>query len=625
MTALNSGSKTSRFPTLPWGVAPPAPPRKPYSPERVLEDIPGLNYALHLFLSSQMVESEQYCEECDPKSEHLYFATGYGLIQCFKGLMSFEDEDLLAGLNHVKNGNAVASQHRKRVASLPTRLAGLVLGSLNTSGVGWIKSMTLVERHAELVYAESLFEKALLGIVYSGDWLAFIKEALNLRTTINIYRQLGQFVEVADAEAQARGDGPEDASIDAHFRSGVCLGVGMSNVILSLMPSKVLTVIELFGYKGDRHAGLAYLMRPGGWSKDAPEPAVGIEVEGIRRPICDMALLLFHLVFSSFTYDGVDISMAQKLLDYHQKQYPNGVFFLFGQGRLSICRGQPAQAIEYYRRAVAVQDQYKNMHHISHWEIAVANLSLWDVAASLTNWRALAKDATWSKATYTYGVAVCLLELGDEKQKEEADKAMNQVPNLRQRIAGKSIPIEKFVARKARKFHEQKGRLALAALEFSYLFLCIQHAPRSVILAHILPRLTRSSRSSRATAANPQRVSLRYIAYPDADTVVDPEEKLGMSQADAERDSVLAFEEIFKDGDKITLDHYLNYYAHFEYGRLMACKGDKTSAREHLELVMSGKSLEGPGVHRKGKYSMENALHVRTHAALEALDRKDRL
>ena len=24
--------------------------------------------------------------------EHLYFATGYGLIQCFKGLMSFEDE-----------------------------------------------------------------------------------------------------------------------------------------------------------------------------------------------------------------------------------------------------------------------------------------------------------------------------------------------------------------------------------------------------------------------------------------------------------------------------------------------------------------------------------------------------
>ena len=45
---------------------------------------------------------------------------------------------------------------------------------------------------------------------------------------------------------------------------------------------------------------------------------------------------------------------------------PAGVFFLFGQGRLSMCRGQPAQAIEYYQRAVAAQDQYKNLHYVSH-------------------------------------------------------------------------------------------------------------------------------------------------------------------------------------------------------------------------------------------------------------------
>jgi hypothetical protein len=56
-------------------------------------------------------------------------------------------------------------------------LVGKVIKSLNTSGVRWYKTMTPMERHAELVYAESLFEKALLGIVYSGDWLAFVKEA----------------------------------------------------------------------------------------------------------------------------------------------------------------------------------------------------------------------------------------------------------------------------------------------------------------------------------------------------------------------------------------------------------------------------------------------------------------
>lgn len=72
-------------------------------------------------------------------------------------------QDLLAAIGHVKHGNAIAQQHRKRSAALPTRLAGLVIGALNTSGVGWIKSMTDVERHAELVYAETLFEKVSHG------------------------------------------------------------------------------------------------------------------------------------------------------------------------------------------------------------------------------------------------------------------------------------------------------------------------------------------------------------------------------------------------------------------------------------------------------------------------------
>lgn len=70
-----------------------------------------------------------------------------------------------------------------------------------------------------------------------------------------------------DAEARARGE-PEDQSIDADFRSGVYLGVGCSHIILSMMPGKILTIVELFGYKGDRMTGLAYLNKNGGWSSD---------------------------------------------------------------------------------------------------------------------------------------------------------------------------------------------------------------------------------------------------------------------------------------------------------------------------------------------------------------------
>jgi len=68
-------------------------------------------------------------------------------------------KDLSAALGHTRHGNAIASRHRKPVASLTSRLAGYVVGSLNTTGVGFVRTMTAVELHAELVYAESLFEK----------------------------------------------------------------------------------------------------------------------------------------------------------------------------------------------------------------------------------------------------------------------------------------------------------------------------------------------------------------------------------------------------------------------------------------------------------------------------------
>lgn len=97
-----------------------------------------------------------------------------------------------------------------------------------------------------------------------------------MRTTIGVYKQLQKFLETVDAEATARGEGPEDKSIDPHFRSGVYLGNGVLNLTLSLMPGKLQTLVELLGYKGDRQAALNFLSMAGGWSKDAAEPSVDI-------------------------------------------------------------------------------------------------------------------------------------------------------------------------------------------------------------------------------------------------------------------------------------------------------------------------------------------------------------
>ena len=114
---------------------------------------------------------------------------------------------------------------------------------------------------------------------------------LNMRTTIAIYNNLYAYLTHQDslAAAAAASSSPPaspasptspisptsptspstttviDTSIDPHFRSGVYLGVGMCNIILSMMPGKLMTLVELFGYHGDRKLGLSLLEKAGGW------------------------------------------------------------------------------------------------------------------------------------------------------------------------------------------------------------------------------------------------------------------------------------------------------------------------------------------------------------------------
>lgn len=220
----------------------------------------------------------------------------------------------------------------------------------------------------------------------------FLGDSLNMRTTITVYRTLYKYVCAVDAEYAAElaaksastsasasttassttlppTNGaaassslpsspypPESPAIDPHFRSGVYLGAGMSTLILSLLPARLLNIIELFGYAADRAEALEILGRAGGWGRPAASgdtssaadaddeagPSVSTEQEGVRRAICDMALLIFHLVLSSYTFDGVDTRTAARIVKWNLKRYPEGAFSRFLRSSL---RARPLRSL----------------------------------------------------------------------------------------------------------------------------------------------------------------------------------------------------------------------------------------------------------------------------------------
>jgi hypothetical protein len=137
-------------------------------------DIVKCQEIIHLFLTSRMREAEAKALAADPDGSHMYIGNASCVIQAIKSMMTFDEDDLQAALEIAKITSNLAHSLRKSAGGVTSRLAGLVRSGAQTAH---IKSMNKVQKHAELVYAETLLIKAVLGIVAGGDWVGLIKEA----------------------------------------------------------------------------------------------------------------------------------------------------------------------------------------------------------------------------------------------------------------------------------------------------------------------------------------------------------------------------------------------------------------------------------------------------------------
>ncbi|MPC15966.1 Tetratricopeptide repeat protein 39B [Portunus trituberculatus] len=235
-----------------------------------------------------------------------------------------------------------------------------------------------------------------------------------------------------------------------HFESGVRMGVGAFNLMISQLPQKILKLLEFVGFSGNKSLGLSELER-------------GFHLEGsLRRVLCALVLLGYHLIATYVlgTSEG-DLVMAQTILDDHLKLYPNGAWFLFFAARLEYVKGNFDLAIEKYTTSLNSQNEWRQFHHLCYWELIEGE----EYADKLL------QESKWSKATYAYQKASCMCMRMDEltpAEKQELSETMRSIPGLKQRIAGKSLPVEKFAVKKSLRFFAQGERLCLSALELIY-------------------------------------------------------------------------------------------------------------------------------------------------------------
>ncbi|XP_043237594.1 tetratricopeptide repeat protein 39B-like isoform X7 [Amphibalanus amphitrite] len=326
-----------------------------------------------------------------------------------------------------------------------------------------------------------------------------------------------------------------------HFEGGVRLGVGTFNLMISQLPAKILKLLEFVGFTGN-------------------------------------------------------------------KTYPNGAFFLFFAGRLELVRGHFERSAQLYRESWQSQRCWTQFHHVCFWELFWNNvfLSQWEEAAEFAG--LLLRESRWSRTIYSYLRAASLLMLaeqspGEDSQRQEINTLMNTLPDFKQRIAGKSVPAEKFVIRKSRRYLAQGGRLLMPGYELLYLWNGFKilrkrrHLVEDVFseVEHELAALDNKAAASEFAAdERALLLLLRGVCLVHLSSPLQAEEALL---------AVTRLQSQLRD------DHYLVPFAWLELGLLALQAGRTEDAVKILEHAKSG---------YKG-YNMINRLHFRVHAAMGAI------
>ncbi|XP_078074680.1 tetratricopeptide repeat protein 39A isoform X2 [Mustelus asterias] len=528
--------------------------------------------ALDLFLSNRFEEALTTLRS--KAKDSMYHSLTYATILEMQAMMTFEPEDIINAGNTMKEAQTICQKFRKK-----TSVADSINSLMNRHAA---EQFTEEEMHAEVCYAECLLQRAALTFLQDENMISFIKGSIKIRNSYQTYKEL---LNIVQSSNYTKGENY------SHFEGGVQLGIGAFNLTISLLPTRILRLLEFVGFSGNKEYGLEQLQE-------------GASTENFRALLCTMLLLCYH-TFMSFvlgTGEG-DVDDAEQLLLPFLKRYPKGAIFLFFAGRIEEIRGNIDAAILRFEECCEAQQHWKQFHHMCYWELmwCFTFKRQWKMAYFYAD--LLCKENSWSKSTYMYMKAAYLGMLEDEDYKPFGDddiELFRKVPSMKQKIAGKSLPTEKFAIRKARRYLSPNPvKLPVPALEMMYIWngytVIGKHQDLTEDMLETLNEAERTLESAPAT---------EFLV--DDQCLVKLLKGLCLKHLDKLLEAEQCFRWIHTKEQMIKYDHYLIPNALLEHGLLCMQTGKNDEAITLLERAKQNYK----------NYSMESRTHFRIQAAL---------
>ncbi|XP_008829741.1 tetratricopeptide repeat protein 39B-like [Nannospalax galili] len=539
----------------------------------LLSSLEECTTGLYLFLNNRFSDAINLIHPWYKNSP--YHALIYSMLMVVKAILTFEPHDIHVGMTAAKEALKTCNNFRKK-----NRIMTL---SRLVSRQG-IKSIKEEELHAELCYAECLILKSVITFIQHDSLLSFLKSGINIGSSYQIYKDCLQILALMP-ESQSK--------THRHLDGGIKFGLGVFNLIFSLVPPKSLKLLNVVGYTGNREVGLALL------HESASEPHI--------NNILSVFTLLFYYNYIQVVFD-VEKNYrfaTESFFLVHLEKFPNCVVLKFFHARFSMLKGQFQNAQLKLQECILSQNEWKQVHHLCYWELMWCNIFLqnWRQAYHYAN--LLSLYSRWSKAIYAYSKAILLALLPPNSTNSEGETMSSvflSVDSLRMKILGSSLPVEKFIAEKSQRYGSTTGWFtAQPLLEFIYAWSGFRVMSKKI--EFISSWLSIIDKGKELVSENP---SQEYGI--DDISLLNLLKGLCLKFLGKHLKAEHYFIHVIKKEKMLKYDHYLVPYSYYELGMLYYLKGDYASATKNLNHIKHYKD-----------YSMEARLLFRAHIALEQI------
>ncbi|XP_051765895.1 tetratricopeptide repeat protein 39C [Ctenopharyngodon idella] len=545
---------------------------------------------INMLLNNGFKESDELFRRYRTHSPLMSF--GASFVSFLNAMMTFEEEKMQMASDDLRTTEKLCESDN---AGVIETIRNKIKKSMDSQRSG----VAIVDRlQRQIIVADCQVYLAVLSFV-KQELSAYIKGGWILRKAWKMYNKCYSDISQLQETCRRRSSDQEGALASDHanhntstesggrvteevldrLKGSVSFGYGLFHLCISMVPPHLLKIVNLLGFPGDRHQGLASL-------------AYASESKDMKAPLATLALLWYHTVVQPFfALDGSDsragLLEAKAILQKKAMVYPNSSLFIFFKGRVQRLECQINSALASFQDALEFASDQREIQHVCLYEIGWCSMIEMNFEDAFRSFERLKNESRWSQCYYAYLTGVCQGASGDL---EGAKAVFRDVQKLFKR---KNNQIEQFALKRAerlRKVPLTRELCILGVVEVLYLWKALPNCSSSKLqlMNQVLQGLDDQS-----------SLGLKHLL-------------LGAIQKCLGniKDAVQSFQLAAQDEYGRLNNSYVQPYSCYELGCVLLAKPETLSKGRSL-LLQAKENYTG--------YDFENRLHVRIHSALASI------